>query len=199
MLRAMGRDLARMGAIEDWRDVFQLRIEEVRGAFEGTISHGELPELVAIRKRHRAVDEQLRAPSRFTTRGAAYWNGNLPAAGWVADTGTGTGRRYFKGTPSCPGVAEGEAVVTTRPERVNGGILVAYRTDPGWVAALASAAGLIIERGSPLTHVAIVARELKVPTVVQIKDITRELRTGMRVRVDGSTGEVLVLSEEPAG
>jgi pyruvate,water dikinase len=35
-----------------------------------------------------------------------------------------------------------------------------------------------------------------VPTVVQIKDITRELRTGMRVRVDGSTGEVLVLSEE---
>jgi pyruvate,water dikinase len=199
MLRAMGRDLARMGAIEDWRDVFQLRIEEVRGAFEGTISHGELPELVAIRKRHRAADEQLRAPSRFTTRGAAYWNGNLPAAGWVTDTGTGTGRRYFKGTPSCPGVAEGEAVVTTRPERVNGGILVAYRTDPGWVAALASAAGLIIERGSPLTHVAIVARELKVPTVVQIKDITRELRTGMRVRVNGSTGEVLVLSEEPAG
>jgi len=63
------------------------------------------------------------------------------------------------------------------------------------VAALASSAGLVIERGSPLTHVAIVARELRVPTVVQIKDITRELRSGMRIRIDGSTGEVLVLSE----
>ena len=196
MLRAMGKDLERMGAIDEWSDVFQLRIEEVRGAFEGTISHSELPELAAMRKLRRAADEQLRAPSRFTTRGAPYWSGNLPAGGWVADSDTREGRRYFKGTPSCPGIAEGEAIVTTKPEQVNGGILVAYRTDPGWVAALASAAGLVIERGSPLTHVAIVARELRVPTVVQIKDITRELRTGMRVRVDGSTGEVLVLSEE---
>lgn len=199
MLRAMGRDLARMGAIREWEDVFQLRIEEVRGAYEGTISHGDLSGLVELRKQRRAADEALRAPSRFTTRGAAYWNGNLAAGGWVADSDAREGRRHFRGTPSCPGVAEGEAVVTTKPEQVNGGILIAYRTDPGWVTALASSAGLVIERGSPLTHVAIVARELRVPTVVQIKDITRELRTGMRVRVDGSTGEVLVLSEEREG
>jgi phosphohistidine swiveling domain-containing protein len=196
MLRAMGRDLAAMDAINEWTDVFQLRMEELRGAFEGTISHTELPELVAMRKAQRKADELLRAPSRFTTRGAAYWNGNLPAGGWALDSDDRKGLKHFRGTPSCPGIAEGEAVVTDKPEQVNGGILVAYRTDPGWVAALASSAGLVIERGSPLTHVAIVARELRVPTVVQIKDITRELRSGMRVRIDGSTGEVLVLSDE---
>ena len=61
----------------------------------------------------------------------------------------------------------------------------------------ASASGLVIERGSPLTHVAIVARELGVPTVVQVKDVTRELRTGMLVRLDGSAGSVTVLDDAP--
>lgn len=195
MLRAMGRDLARIGAIENWGDVFMLRLEEVRGAFDGTISHAELPELVALRKRRRAADERLCAPSRFTTYGPAYWSGNLPTAGWVEDDGSRQGLTRFQGTASCPGIVEGTAVVTTTPQDVNGGILVAYRTDPGWVAALPSAAGLVIERGSPLTHVAIVARELRIPTVVQIKHVSRELRTGMRIRIDGSTGELLVLDE----
>lgn len=102
MLRAMGRDLAAMGAIREWSDVFQLRIEEVRGAFEGTIAHNELPELVAMRKRRREADELLRAPSRFTTRGAAYWNGNLPVGGWVADSDTREGRKHFRARRPAP-------------------------------------------------------------------------------------------------
>jgi rifampicin phosphotransferase len=194
ILRAMGRDLAAMGALADWRDVFLLRLEELLGAFEGTVAHAELPELVALRTRLRAADEKLRAPSRFTTTGTPYWYGNL--AGWTADSGDRAGLREFRGTPSCPGVVEGRAVVAADaapPGAVDGGVLVAYRTDPGWVPALASAAGLVIERGSPLTHVAIVARELGIPTVVQVKDVTRELRTGMLLRIDGSTGSITVL------
>lgn len=53
--------------------------------------------------------------------------------------------------------------------------------------------------GQPLTHVAIVARELGVPTVVQVKDITKRIRTGMRIRVDGTTGTVTVLSGAEPG
>lgn len=195
ILRAMGRDLARMGAIADWRDVFLLRLPELLGAFEGTIAHAELPELIALRRRIRAEDEKLRSPARFTTTATPYWYGNLAAGGWTEDDGFRGGVRDFQGTPSCPGVATARAVVTDRPTDVNGGILVAYRTDPGWVAALASAAGLVIERGSPLTHVAIVARELGIPTVVQVKDITRELRTGMLLRIDGATGTICVLDD----
>ena len=196
ILRAMGHELAAMGALADWRDVFSLRLEEVLGAFEGTVAHAELPELVKLRAGLRAADETLRAPSRFTTTGTPYWNGNLVS--WIAETGDSAGVRAFRGTPSCPGEVEASAVVaagTTPPTNVDGGILVAYRTDPGWVASLASAAGLIIERGSPLTHVAIVARELSIPTVVQVKDVTRELRTGMRLRIDGSTGAITVLAD----
>jgi len=196
ILRAMGRDLAGMGAIADWRDVFSLRLEEVLGAFEGTIAHAELPELVALRSRLRVTDATLRAPSRFITAGTPYWHGNLTEGAWVEDSWAPAGVRTFHGTPSCPGAAEARAVVaagTTPPTEVNGDILVAYRTDPGWVPALASASGLVIERGSPLTHVAIVARELGIPTIVQVKDVTRELRTGMLVRIDGATGAIAVL------
>ncbi|MFJ9539221.1 phosphoenolpyruvate synthase [Streptomyces sp. NPDC101225] len=197
MLRALGRDLARMGAIDAWDDVYMLRLEEVRGAYEGTIAHTELKELAALRRGRLAADAALCPPSRFVTRGAPYWSGNLERAGWSSAPGARSGTRELRGTPCGPGVAEGPAVVTDTPRDIGGGILLTYRTDPGWVAALPSAAALVVERGSPLTHVAVVARELGIPTVVQVKDATTEIRTGTLLRVDGAAGTVTVLADPP--
>ncbi|MGW2748750.1 phosphoenolpyruvate synthase [Streptomyces sp. NPDC001450] len=197
MLRAMGRDLARTGAIDAWDDVFMLRLEEIRGAYEGMIVHAELKELAALRRGHLAADAELNAPARFTTRGAPYWSGNLELAGWRGGPAARSGARELRGTPCCPGVVEGPAVVTDTPRDIGGGILLTYRTDPGWVAALPSAAALVIERGSPLTHVAVVARELGIPTVVQVKNATTEIRTGTLLRVDGAAGTVTVLADPP--
>ncbi|MFD8424544.1 phosphoenolpyruvate synthase [Streptomyces sp. NPDC059668] len=198
MLRAMGRDLARAGALDAWDDVFLLRLEEVRGAYEGMLADSELRDLVALRRRRLADDAALRAPARFTTRGAAYWSGNLERGGWAAASAVRSGARELRGTPSCPGVAEGPAVVLDTPRDVGGGILLAYRTDPGWVTALPSASALVIERGSPLTHVAVVARELGIPTVVQVRNVTTEIRSGTRLRVDGAAGTVTVLDVPPS-
>lgn len=193
MLRGIGRDLARAGVIDDWQDVFWLRLDEIRDVLEERRDRTEVPGLVAARKRQRPADEALFAPSRFTTHGADYGQAALEKAGWTDAQAAATGVSRLRGTPSCPGTAEGEAVVVTDPKDFTGGILVAYRTDPGWVSALSMASALVIERGSPLTHVAVVARELGVPTIVQIDGATRELRTGMRVRVDGSIGLLTVL------
>ncbi|MER6736860.1 phosphoenolpyruvate synthase [Streptomyces puniciscabiei] len=197
MLRALGRDLARAGAIDAWDDVFMLRLEEIAGAYEGAIVHTELRELAALRRRRLAADTALRAPSRFVTHGAPYWSGNLERAGWSSRPAARSGARELHGTPCCSGVAEGRAVVTDSPRDIGGGILVTYRTDPGWVGALTSSAALVIERGSPLTHVAVVARELGIPTVVQVRDATTEIRTGTRLRVDGAAGTVTVLADPP--
>ncbi|MER5468226.1 phosphoenolpyruvate synthase [Streptomyces sp. NPDC002685] len=197
MLRALGRDLARAGAIDAWDDVFLLRLEEIRGAYEGMIAHTELRDLVVLRRRQLAADTALHAPSRFTTRGAPYWSGNLERAGWTSGPAARTGARELRGVPCCPGLVEGAAVVTDTPRDIGGGILVAYRTDPGWVTALPSASALVIERGSPLTHVAVVARELGIPTAVQVKGATTEIRTGARLRVDGAAGTVTVLADPP--
>ncbi|GAA1957496.1 phosphoenolpyruvate synthase [Amycolatopsis minnesotensis] len=193
MLRAMGRDLAASGVLADWSDVFFLRLAEVRALFTAEGDRPDAARLVAQRKRQRAGDEGVHAPSRFRTTGSGYSMAELVEAGWRHGEAERTGALVFHGVPSCPGTAEGRAVVTEAPEDVDGGILVAYRTDPGWVSALRSASALVIERGSPLTHVAIVARELGLPTVVQVPGVVRELRTGMRVRVDGAAGVLTVL------
>ncbi|GIF23852.1 pyruvate,water dikinase [Actinoplanes tereljensis] len=193
ILRALGRHLHAVGAIDRFEDVFQLRLDELSGAYEGRIAHDELRDIVAVRRRTQERQLTMSAPPRFETRGAPYWEGNL--AGWAAQQER-EGVTELRGTPSAPGIVTGRVVVADRPQDVNGGILVAYSTDPGWVAALPSAAGLIIERGSPLTHVAIVARELGVPTIVKVKGATRELQTGMLIRMDGSTATITVLETE---
>jgi pyruvate,water dikinase len=131
-------------------------------------------------------------PPRFITRGGAYWGRTAPdleAAPEADAEGTGTGD-VLRGTPCGPGVVTAEARVVDEPRDVGGGIVVTYRTDPGWVGVLSSASALLIERGSPLTHVAIVARELGVPTVVQIPGLTARVRTGMKLTVDGGLGTV---------
>ena len=81
--------------------------------------------------------------------------------------------------------------------RLDGEILVAERTDPGWVPLYPSVSGLLIERGSILSHSAIVAREMGIPTIVGIAGLVSTLKTGQVVTMDGGTGTVRV--EAPAG
>ena len=76
-----------------------------------------------------------------------------------------------------------------------GEILVARQTDPGWVVLFTGAAGLIVERGSLLSHSAIVARELGIPAVVAVPGVTAWLADGDEVEVDGAHGIVRRISD----
>jgi rifampicin phosphotransferase len=71
-----------------------------------------------------------------------------------------------------------------------GEILVAERTDPGWIMLFPSAAGLLVERGSLLSHSAIVSREMGIPSIVSIPGVMQWLNDGDEVEMDGSTGVV---------
>jgi len=197
MFRAAGEDMARMEALEDAGDIFYLRLEELRGCFEGTIAHRELRPLVDLRKDQERQNRERELPPRFETRGGVYWAA-LDRAWAEATKGATMGDGTLRGTPCSPGIASGKAQVVDRPVDVGGDVLVAYRTDPGWVGVLRSASALLIERGSPLTHVAVVARELGIPTVVQIPGLTQQVRSGMELTVDGGAGTV-ELSGEGAG
>jgi pyruvate,water dikinase len=72
----------------------------------------------------------------------------------------------------------------------SGSILVAERTDPGWILLFPLAAGLLVERGSLLSHSAIVAREMGIPAIVSIPGVTRWLPDGDWVELDGGAGVV---------
>jgi phosphoenolpyruvate synthase/pyruvate phosphate dikinase len=69
-----------------------------------------------------------------------------------------------------------------------GEILVAVTTNVGWTLLFPRAAAVATDVGAPLSHAAIVARELGIPAVVGCVNATRRLKTGDRVRVDGARG-----------
>ncbi|WP_315724857.1 MULTISPECIES: phosphoenolpyruvate synthase [unclassified Bradyrhizobium] len=197
MVKAIGKDLADRHLLMRPEDIFMVRLEELRDWGDGVLTHGDIVRLIEHRSAQIAVFKQLDAPPRFVSDGylAAC---DYAQSGWcrpeevdviAADPGT-----ELKGTPCGGGRVSGFAAVITEPLNVPGKILVTYRTDPGWCAVLPSAVALLIERGSPLTHVAIVARELNIPTIIQVKDLTRLIRTGARLDVDGVRGTILVNS-----
>ena len=76
--------------------------------------------------------------------------------------------------------------------------LVCPGTDPSWTPLFLTAGGLVMEVGGMMTHGAVVAREYGLPAVVGVHEATQRLRTGQRVRVDGSTGQVEVLQDVPS-
>jgi phosphoenolpyruvate synthase/pyruvate phosphate dikinase len=76
-------------------------------------------------------------------------------------------------------------------------ILVAPTTDPSWSSIMFVSSALVVDIGSALSHAAVVARELGLPCVVNTREGTRLLRTGDRVRVDGTAGTVEILERSP--
>jgi pyruvate,water dikinase len=103
------------------------------------------------------------------------------------------------GSPGSAGRVEG---VVRRLDRLEDGdhlkpgeILVTSQTNIGWTFLFPRAAGVITDVGAPLSHAAIVARELGIPAVVGCSDATQRLATGDRVRLDGGRGMVEILKE----
>jgi pyruvate,water dikinase len=104
---------------------------------------------------------------------------------------------------SSDGVAAGggraAGVVRTDPEVVNSGDVLVVRTlDPGLASVLPDLGGLVAETGSVLSHLAILAREFGVPTVVGVAGATDRFPEGARIYLDGSSGEVGLLEEGTA-
>ena len=198
IVRAGGRELAAAGLLDRGDDVFMLTIEEWLGAAEGGLVTRDLKGLVALRRREDEEDRRRPdPPERFEVRGAFLPGSSALGASGPAPAGADERRT---GQGCCAGVVTARVRVVADPRRQAlepGEILVARHTDPGWIAVFANAAGVIAERGSLLSHSAIVAREMGVPCVVALKDATAWLRTGDLVRLDGGAGVVERLEPAP--
>jgi len=104
----------------------------------------------------------------------------------------------ISGFAGAAGRVEGRVRVLDGPEQGDqlqpGEILVAVTTNVGWTPLFPRAAAVVTDVGAPLSHAAIVARELGIPAVVGCGSATTRLRSGDRVRVDGGRGTVEILS-----
>ena len=194
----LGRQLALAGALERPRHVLYLTVDEIDALRDGTSVQADLRPLVAARRaefaRYRAED----VPHHFATSDLAALSEPHPPSPSRQEEEGGQGESRLAGTGCFPGVVEGEVAVVTDPERppeVEGRILCAVRTDPGWTPLFPQARGLLVERGSALSHSAVVARELGIPCVVGLPGLMARVQTGDQVRLDGAAGTVDLLDK----
>jgi pyruvate,water dikinase len=189
---AYGGALAAAGLLEARDDVFFLSLQELQAYAEGRSLTLDLRGLVALRKREYAAFAAEPEPAeRFHTIGLPYHRQDYaPEGGGARPDGV------MQGVSCCPGKRTGTVRVIRAPEddlRLSGEILAAPRTDPGWIPLYPSISALLIEKGSVLSHSAIVAREMGIPTVVGIENLTRRLKDGDRVEVDAGAGTVRIV------
>ena len=187
--RALGATLATDGRIDTDDDAFHLFAEELLAP-----GAADLRALVADRKAEREEALSIDVPEGWTSNPEV-----TPKAATAAERAD---RITVNGIGGSPGVAEGRAlVILDAADDIDvepGDVLVCPTTDPSWLALMTVAEALVIDIGAAASHGAIVARELGVPCVIGTRTGTRDLRTGDRVRVDGSTGTVDVLVPAPA-
>jgi pyruvate,water dikinase len=183
--RTLGRDLASRGLLADPDDVFHLLADEFV-----TEPAADLEARVSYRKGLAAEYETFELPVLFV--------GNPEPLPVATSDARREERPRLTGLGVSPGVVEGRARVVLDPATSEplepGEILVCAATDPSWVGHFLVAAALVIDVGGPMSHGAIVARELGVPCVINTVDGTSRLCTGDTVRIDGATGTVEVLA-----
>ena len=182
--------LVKQGALDRRADAVFLTHGEIFGFFDGTGVTGDLQALVGIRRREKERHELDAGPPRdFTTCG--------PVQPAIPKNRSALGTdRVLRGIGSSAGVVEGRARIVLDPTNVcieANDILVARETDPGWLFLMLAGRGIVVERGSMLSHTAISGRKFGIPTVVGVPDATRVIPEGARVRLDGAGGTVTIV------
>jgi pyruvate,water dikinase len=214
--RALGEVFAHHGFFEAPEDLFLLHRYEVYQALwdleTGWASgasdrrahwHRELAERKRIVERLRAwspppalgtAPAEVKDPYAVMLWGITKETIERWSDGQTADSGTS-----LRGVAASPGIAEGPARLITSPDELDqveqGDVLVCSVTSPSWAPAFARISAAVSDAGGIMAHAAIVAREYGLPAVVGTGFGTQRIRSGQRVRVDGTKGLVTILDD----
>jgi phosphohistidine swiveling domain-containing protein len=182
----VGDEFYAAGTISQADDLFYLHVAELE-----KLSRQEGGDWKAIVSgRRKAYERELRrrqVPRVLVSDGRTFYGG----IGAGIDTSDN-----LTGSPVSPGMVEGIVHVVLDPYDANlspGEILVCPGTDPAWTPLFMAAGGLVMEVGGMMTHGSVVAREYGIPAVVGVNQATVLLKTGQRIRVDGTTGKIAIL------
>ena len=191
-MRELGRRMVERGAFDEVEDFGFVREAEMPTLLADPHS---LTETIRTRRAEYQRLQEVEPPFLFVghTDGPDSW----PRRDAVGVERVSAGDTVV-GFPGCPGVAEGIARVvldSNDPSALEpGDVLIAPITDPSWTPLFVPAAAVVVDVGAALSHAIIVSRELGIPCVVSAVGATRNIPDGARVRVDGNTGLVTILS-----
>ena len=191
-LQELGRRMVAAGHFDHLSDVVLLKLEEFVPFVADPASMA-----AEIRRRRRWHQELWQLDPPFNTVGMTP-----PSSTWrrrvVEDLPPATAGETIAGIGACPGSATGTARVILDPAdggRLEpGDVMITPGTDPAWTPLFVSVAAVVVDVGAPLSHAAIVSRELGVPCVVAATHASRRIPDGAVVSVDGATGVVHIIS-----
>ncbi len=189
-LLTVGAEFVAAGELRQADDLVFLSFAEIR-ALAGREARDWAGLIAARRAAYQRERLRRQIPRLLLSDGRAFYDGLTPGA---ADGSA------IHGSPVSPGSAEGRVCVVLDPRHAGlqpGDILVCPGTDPSWTPLFLTAAGLVMEVGGMMTHGAVVAREYGIPAIVGVDRATRRLHSGQRIRINGSTGEIVLLDDEP--
>lgn len=183
----LGVQLEKKGFLESSRDIFYLTVGEIMDFINGTAATEDMRATVKLRRDEYASFEKLEPPGRFQTTGLVYDNVPTVTMAGEDDSNEATGIGCSSGT------ASGAARIIRDPANAvikEGDIIVARSTDPAWVYLMTACRGIVVERGSVLSHTSIIGRELGIPTIVGVAGATERIPEQATVTIDGQTGRV---------
>ncbi len=198
----LGRRFQQRQILQEATQIFHLSPNEMRAAIEGSLS------AVAIQKRILDRLNLIQQWQQHPGPDLVYEGGAATATSQVSATNTSNNARektLGKDGKIWEGIAismtsyEGHARKIHHPSQINdlqqGEIMIAASTDPSWLGLFLKAGGVVVETGGYLSHSAIVARELGIPTIVNIPGILTELNNGDLLRIDGARSCLIRIME----
>ena len=195
IMKKMGVHLKNNNLINNEKDVFYLTVDEIFGLVDGSIIDVELKKLIELRKEeYKKYETEAILPDRFLTRGFLGEN-------FYYEDLTGNSQldeNTLQGTGCSKGIVKGKVKIVLNPmdtQVEDGDIIITKSTDPSWVMVFPLLKGLIVEKGSLLSHSAIISREMNIPAIVGVQGATSILKTGDMVQFDGSTGIIKKLND----
>jgi len=200
VLIAIGKKLVAAGALDAPDDVVYFRYNDLR-AFMGNPAGMDGRAIVARAKAAREKAYTFRpkewvGTATKTQLAFPYLNQwGFPDKFYRKES---TVAGQINGLGGSPGVVEGIARVVLREDQFDdvraGDILVCQMTNPAWVVLFTKIAGLVTDAGGTASHPAVLSREFGIPAVVGASVATEQIKNGDRVRINGTTGVVEILS-----
>jgi pyruvate,water dikinase len=204
VLICIGRHLVAEGAIGEPNDVMFLKYNELRYLMADPAGF-EVGELISERRDEREDSYEIRPRDWVgTATEEALAFPYLPLWGFPErlHRDHSPAEDQVEGLAASAGVVEGVARLVLSPEQFDqvekGEILVCQMTNPAWVTLFTKISGLVADAGGAASHPAVLSREFGIPAVIGTSVATQKIKTGDRLRVNGSTGIVDILPEDYA-
>lgn len=215
-MRELGSVFVKEGFFQESNDIFYLKRDEVPEAIwdmysawaVGTEPRGPKYWPRELERRKRILDtleswsppKALGQPPEVVTEPFTImlWGITTESVSMWLGAGDGEGgAKELRGFAASPGVAEGPARVVFTADEIGsvepGEILVAPITAPAWAPIFGTIQAAVTDIGGMMSHAAIVCREYGMPAVTGTAFATRDIKTGQRIRVDGTAGTVTML------